>query len=171
MCFAIDIPAKTSASECGQASVEAAFALPILMLLFLLLLQPGIILYDRIVMSGAAAEGCRLLATSSDSSSQINEDYVRRRLSAIPQLDQFHIHKGQCSYEIEFSGNEESETVSVKITNKLKPLPLLDIGMTLIGMTDANGALSVSVESSSAVQPSWLASSEEGRNPSKWVEE
>ena len=33
--------------ESGQSTVEAAFALPVLMVLFLLLLQPGIILYDR----------------------------------------------------------------------------------------------------------------------------
>ncbi len=45
--------------EDGQATVEAAFALPVLFLLVLLLVQPGIVLYDRMVMASAAAEGCR----------------------------------------------------------------------------------------------------------------
>ena len=34
--------------ECGQTTVEAAFGLPIVFLLVLLLAQPGIVLYDRI---------------------------------------------------------------------------------------------------------------------------
>ncbi len=50
--------------EAGQATVEAAFLVPVLFIVLLLLLQPGILLYDRIVMQGAAAQGCRLLATS-----------------------------------------------------------------------------------------------------------
>ena len=36
--------------------MEAAFALPVLMVLLLLLIQPGIVLYDRMVMQAAAAE-------------------------------------------------------------------------------------------------------------------
>ena len=41
--------------EAGQATVEAAFALPISLALVILLVQPGILLYDRIVMQQAAA--------------------------------------------------------------------------------------------------------------------
>ena len=33
--------------EAGQATVEAAFALPIALALVILLVQPGILLYDR----------------------------------------------------------------------------------------------------------------------------
>lgn len=63
----------------GQSTVEAAVALPVVFLLVLLLVQPGIVLYDRMVMAGAAAEGCRLLATS-DGDAATCEEYVRRRL-------------------------------------------------------------------------------------------
>ena len=38
----------------GQSTVEAAVALPVVFLLVLLLVQPGIVLYDRMVMAGAA---------------------------------------------------------------------------------------------------------------------
>ncbi|MGN1361061.1 MAG: TadE/TadG family type IV pilus assembly protein [Eggerthellaceae bacterium] len=49
----------------GQSTVEAAVMIPLLFGGMLMLLQPGILLYDRVVMEGAAAEGCRVLATAS----------------------------------------------------------------------------------------------------------
>lgn len=139
----------------GQATIEAAFALPILMLLILLLLQPGVILYDRIVMQGAAAEGCRLLATADDSSAGKSEDYIRRRLSAIPQVDFFHVHSSGCSWQISLSGNENAPSASVKISTEIKPLPLIGLGAGFLGATNANGNLVIEVEASSATQPSW----------------
>lgn len=154
---------------CGQATVEAAFVLPILMLLFLMMLQPAICLYDHIVMRGAAAEGCRLLTTASADASSTNEDYIRRRLSAIPDIPIFHIHSGECSYEIEMTGNEASEQVSVRITNEVKPLPLLDIAMSLASALNDGGNLELEVEVVSATQPSWAASSGEGDMPKDWV--
>ena len=39
--------------ESGQATVEAAFLLPVLFVGLLLLMQPGILLYDRLVMQAA----------------------------------------------------------------------------------------------------------------------
>ena len=55
-----------SGREAGQATVEAVFVIPVLFVAMLLLIQPGIVLYDRMVMANAAAEGCRVLATSTD---------------------------------------------------------------------------------------------------------
>ena len=83
----------------GQSTVEAAVALPVVFLLVLLLVQPGIVLYDRMVMAGAAAEGCRLLATS-DGDAATCEEYVRRRLGAIPPFDVFHVHDSGCTWEV-----------------------------------------------------------------------
>ena len=57
---------KRLADERGQSTVEAAFLFPVVFVLVLLLVQPGILLYDRIVMEGAAADACRLLATKTD---------------------------------------------------------------------------------------------------------
>lgn len=155
-------------SQRGQATVEAAFALPVLMVLVLLLLQPGIVLYDRIVMNSAAAEGCRLLATTTSSNSGTNEDYVRRRLSAVPQIDQFHVHSSGCTWNIELSGDEGCDEVGVKISTEVKPLPLLDFGMALAGLTNASGNLLVEVEATGQVQPDWVSGATEGRNPSAW---
>lgn len=51
-------------SESGQATLEAAFLLPVLLVVFGVFLQPMLLLYDRCVMQTAAAETCRMLATS-----------------------------------------------------------------------------------------------------------
>ncbi len=42
-------------ADVGQGTVEAALVLPVLLIALLLLIQPGILLYDRIVMENAAA--------------------------------------------------------------------------------------------------------------------
>lgn len=142
-------------SMCGQATIEAAFALPILLLMILLLLQPGIVLYDRIVMQNAATEGCRLLATSSDSNSSKNDNYVKRRLSAIPEVDFFHVHSGGCSWKITFTGNEDAITTAVKISTEIKPLPLIGLGAGLLGATNSRGNLVIEVDATAETQPPW----------------
>lgn len=154
-------------SQSGQSTIEAAFAIPIVMLLTLLLLQPGIVLYDRIVMKNAASDACRLLA-SSDGSNDIDDDYVRRRLSAIPQVDIFHVHSEECSYEITLEGNETSDRVSVHIANALKPLPLVDVFMGVGGFTDAGGNMVIDVEESMDCQSEWVSASSSGKSPSEW---
>lgn len=155
--------------ERGQATVEAAFALPVLLVLVLLLLQPGIVLYDRVVMGGAAAEGCRLLATSSGGDGQASDDYIRRRLGAIPELDLFHVHSSGCSWDIQLEGNEASDVVTVRLATELKPLPLIDCALQAFGMANERGNFVVKVESSQLTQPDWVANAVEGRDPAGWV--
>ena len=147
--------------ECtGQATLEAAYLIPIIFLLLLLLIQPGIILYDFMVMRGAASEGCRLLATKTDvlgDSHEACEAYVKRRLAAIPPQDNFHIHDGGCSWEIELEGNEHSNMVRVTISNRLRLLPLFDAGGVLLGITDGQGVYPLEVSVATQVQPSWVS--------------
>ena len=155
---------------CAQTGTgkTAAFALPILLCGLLLLLQPGIVLYDRIAMQGAAAEGCRLLATSSEGDAAVCEEYVKRRLGSVPQHDLFHVHRPSCTWRVELSGNEQSSEVAVSISTELKPLPLIGLGAGLLGMTNDEGNLEVRVEERASVQPAWA---DEGgsRNPQDWI--
>ncbi len=156
----------------GQATVEAAYLIPLVFLCLLLLLQPGIILYDRMVMSAAAAEGCRLLATKTDAageSAEACEAYILRRLSAVPQQDQFHIHGSSCSWDIELTGDETSTTVQVTIQNSIRLLPLLDAGGVLLGLCDSSGAYTFAVTSSASTQPSWAVGSSDEIDPNAWV--
>lgn len=158
-------------NERGQGTVEAAFVIPVLFLLMLMLLQPGIVLYDYIVMNDAAAETCRLLATVDGNSGEGADscnDFIRNRLAAIPQHDCFHVHGGDCSWFIQVEGGENSGVAYVVIENELKPLPLLDVTLQLLGVTNGSGNLEIGVSMSSTEQPGWVARSIEG-SPSQWA--
>ena len=156
--------------EAGQATVEAAFALPIALALVILLVQPGILLYDRIVMQQAAAETCRLLATTPEGDpSGVCRAFALRRLGAVPEQDCFHVHQGGCTWEVELEGGEASDTVRVRIATKARPLPLIGVGARLLGVVNDGEDFEVSVEASAPVQPTWVADAAAGRSPSKWI--
>ena len=146
-------------SDRGQATVEAAYLIPVIFLLLLACCQPMILLYNRMIMENAAAEGCRLLATATVMgaySDQKYEGYIKRRLAAIPPVDIFHAHVGNKTWDIELIGDESSSNVSVSITNKLRPLPLLGWGSSLVGMCDADGYLTQEVVATVPSQPAWV---------------
>ena len=158
--------------ESGQATVEAAFALPVLFVIVLLLVQPGLLLYDRMVMRAAAAEGCRLLATGAATQGDLQascEAFIRHRLACIPQQDCFHVHEGGCSWVIELSGGEASEQASVRISTEVKPLPLFDAAATLTGAANSRGNIVITVEEHAPTQPSWAFATEVGASPATWV--
>ena len=156
----------------GQATVEGAFVIPVLFLAFLLLIQPGILLYDRIVMEAAAADACRMLMTRTadgDVDAESYEEAVRRHLGAIPQQENFHCHEAGCSWRIELSGDEHSEQVSVRIATRVQLLPLLGGGAALLGIADESGCMELAVSRSASVYDDWVASSVLGIDPSAWV--
>lgn len=157
-------------NTCAQATVEAAIMIPVIFLLILLLIQPGIILYDLTVMNSAAAETCRVLSTSNDENiSKICEPFARKRLSAIPQQENFHLHNNGCSYEFNFDGNQNSEVVSVSIKNQLQPLPLIAFLSDVMGLLNSNGCFEIEAQSQQTVRPSWVKNSSAGGNPDYWV--
>ncbi|MEG1624278.1 MAG: TadE/TadG family type IV pilus assembly protein [Raoultibacter sp.] len=157
----------------GQATVEAAFFIPIIFVAMLLLLQPGILLYNQVVMKGAAAEGCRLLATKTGATGASNETYkasILRRLGAVPQQDNFHVHGEQCTWDVQLEGDERVPHARVIIKNQVKPLPLLDTASTLLGLTNAAGNLEQKVEVQMPTQPDWVAQNTLGLDPKAWVQ-
>lgn len=158
---------KLQVAQCGQSSVEAAYAIPILLILFLVLLQPSILLYNCVVMGNAAAEGCRVLATTQEVDKSACEAFVLRRLGSIPDQENFHVHKAVCSWEIELVGSEISSEVSVEITQKVKLLPLLDGVVRAFGAADENGYIEQSIEVTMPSKSPWV--SYEGSSPSDWV--
>jgi hypothetical protein len=168
MCFYT----KKIISKKGQASLEAAYLIPVFFLLLLLLIQPGLVLYNYMVMQAAANEGCRLLATKTDTFGQSDEKYqgyILRRLGSIPDQDNFHIHQDGCSWEIIMEGNETTQNVTVTIKNKLKFLPLISQASGLLGLLEESGLFVQEVSVSMPTQPGWVATSEEGLNPPEWV--
>lgn len=158
--------------ERGQGTVEAAFVLPVLLGLVLFLLQPGIVLYDRVVMKSAAAEACRLLAVSGSDFGESEEAvkaFIRHRLAAIPPQDLFHVHGSGCSWAIDLSGDEDSSVVTVSIENQVRPLPLISWGMSAIGALSNEGTFRLSVRESAPSQPLWVGNAEAGRDVSGWA--
>lgn len=78
----------------AQASIEAALCLPLIMLLFMLLLQPAVLLYMRSMMERAATQTARVIATRG-SNTVVNDAALRayavRRLSSVPHAAIFHV--------------------------------------------------------------------------------
>lgn len=156
-------------SQGGQATVEAAVALPVLFLLVLLLVQPGIVLYDRMVMASAAAEGCRLLTTGAGAD-EVNA-YVRRRLGAVPEHDNFHRHSDGCTWNIQCSGGGSADQSRVTVRTQLRLLPLLDGSATLLGLADGQGYLTVEVTAVAPTRAPWAQQSLGGATPGERVGE
>ena len=150
--------------EEGQATVEAAFALPVLLTLVALLLQPAVLLYDRCVMGAAAAETCRVAATGGCSGDSVRA-FASRRLAALPDLDLF--HKDACPWEIEVSGGASGEPVSVRIEGHLQTLPLPGVAAAFSAASAADGCSVLSCEVESSLRPAWLDGVEGG--PGEWI--
>ncbi len=155
----------------AQAAVECAFLIPVVLLLLMLLIQPGILLYNYMVMKGAASEGCRLLATRSDVSAgqDVYESSIRRHLGSVPQQENFHVHQAGCSWIITLEGNEQSPQVKVTIENQVKPLPFFDFAASALGLTNEAGNFVQKVEIQREVRSSWVQASEDGTDPYSWV--
>lgn len=157
----------TSCSSKGQGTVEAAILIPVLLLMLLIVAQPAIILYDRMVMRAAASETCRLLMTKTDAGTGAFADekveaYARRRLGAIPPVAAFHVHGPSCTYLITTEGNEASEYVSVRIENRIKPLPLMRPMSMFFDGVDADGNLAITVDVRMRARPEWVSGTPEG---------
>ena len=139
--------------DSGQASVEAALLLPVLMVCLALLVQPMCLLYTRCVMQSAAAEGCRLLATATGNTDDAAcEQYVRRRLSAVPQADVFLAG----DWQVELQGDAESDEVGVQIVGHARPLPLVGVVAALLGPTDQAGNVELKVSVTRCARPGWV---------------
>lgn len=151
--------------ECGQATVEAAVMLPVLLAIFGLLLQPVILLYDRMVMQSAAGEACRLVATQTASDSAVTA-FALRRLAAVPQTEIFHVG-GDDGWDVAFDGGEFSDEVEVTITHEVDVLPLWGVVDGLGGTVKANGNCVQTVSVSASSQPAWACGLDDG--PDDWI--
>jgi Flp pilus assembly protein TadG len=55
---------RASVSDDGQATVEVALVLPVIVLLLMAVVQVGLIVHDRLLVTGAAREAARAFAVS-----------------------------------------------------------------------------------------------------------
>lgn len=148
-------------SESGQSTIEAAVLLPVFFIVLGMLIQPGILLYNRCVMNAAAAEGCRLVATSTGDDASIRA-YLERRLASIPRISIF--HEGDL-WEISWSKDASQATVT--ISNHARPLPLFGIIAAFANARADDNCIEQQVEVSSFSQPNWVGDLES--DPSGWI--
>ena len=148
----------------GQATVEAAFLLPVLFVVVALLVQPAIVLYDRCVMEAAAAETCRLASTYTSHKKAV-EAFAQRRLAAVPQLDVF--HSGGCPWQVDIEGGECATEAKVTITGHLKMLPLVGVSASTLTHAAGDGCAVLSVTITSSQHPSWIENVD--GSPAEWI--
>ncbi len=142
----------------GQATVEAALLLPVLMVLMAMLVQPACLLYTRCVMQSAAAEACRLVATSTRSESGVpaaQRAFVLRRLAAVPNSPIFH-EGGEQGWDIELQGSTEGHEAFARIATTVHPLPFVGALAGLVGQAGASGSVRLEVSVSRTTRPEWL---------------
>ena len=139
----------------GQATVEAAVLIPSVMLLLAVLIQPVCLLYTRAVMHGAAAETARAVVTARGAGGLTEcEQYVRRRLAAVPEVSVFHVG-GADDWQIEVAQADGGRVASVAITGHARPLPLFNLVSAPLADKDGVG-LVLHVEVRQELRPSWL---------------
>ena len=136
----------------GQAAVEAAFLLPVLLVVLGLMVQPSLMLYNRCVMCAAAYEGCRMLQTGT-LDTVASRAYIVRRLSAVPHADAFHCG-GDEGWEVSMEGGG-SGPAKVKIGNRLRPLPLFGVSAGLFAAMQGDGTVKQEVTAAGELWPAW----------------
>lgn len=151
-----------SFSETGQSTIEAAVLFPVLLVMFGLLLQPAVLLYDRCIMTAAATEGYRLVATSTVDDATTHT-YVERRLEAIPRIGIFHVGG---DWAINWSRSQEG-TANVIIENHVQPLPFFGILAGLASETGDDGTIVQRADVYCSPIPDWVG--KQGYSPSSWI--
>ena len=146
----------------GQASVEAALLVPVVLVLVALLVQPACVLYTRAVMASTAAELTRLAATSRGGADE-TRSYALRRLAAVPDLPVFH-EGGPGAWEVAVTGPGDEGRVTATVEGSVRPLPLLGAIVAALG-TSGGGVVELRVEVTREVRAGWI-----GGDYAEWVE-
>jgi len=143
--------ARVLKSEQGQALVEAPVIIVTICMLALILFQPIVTLYTKMVLGSAAASLCRVVATDSASpgsggdasaSTRLLQTYAEGKIAGLPRGSAFQVPG---SLRLEVAGDAHAAKVSVRLSLTQKALPLLGL---LVG-ADRGGAVEVSAEAHS----------------------
>lgn len=130
-------------NERGQALVEAPVIIVTLCLLALIMFQPIVTLYTKMVLGAAAASLCRTVATEdSGASDRLLQTYAEGKIAGLPRGAAFQVPG---SLRLEITGDACAEQVSVRLSLKQKTLPLLGL---LVGAGNA-GVVEVTAEARS----------------------
>jgi hypothetical protein len=134
---------------CGQAIVEAPFVIIALCLMAILLFQPVVQLYTRMVLGQVAGELARVAAVDVEGGKVLQaryEAWAADKLRTLPAGTAFSIPG---SLKVVVQGNARSERISVQLSVRQKALPFFsflgkrgDKGtVTITGKAHAPGTL------------------------------
>ncbi|MDD5806936.1 MAG: pilus assembly protein [Eggerthellales bacterium] len=147
----------------GQATVEAAFLIPLFVLCILIAIQPAILLFDRAIIAQAAWEGCRLAHVSQEDGQRV-EMTIRSHLRAIPDVAAFHVGM----WQVDVQGGDTFEEVRVTVSHGLQLLPGCAQFASALGWAHA-GVYEQEVEVSICGYETWVTQGELGISPEAWV--
>jgi len=129
--------------------VEAPVIIMTICVLVLILFQPVVTLYTKMVLGAAAASLCRVVATEDpgsegDASSRdrLLQAYTQGKIAGLPQGTAFQIPH---SLQMEVTGDAYADQVTVRLSLDQKALPLLGL---MVG-AGHNGTVEVSAEARS----------------------
>lgn len=153
----------------GQASLEAAFLIPLMLLLSMMLIQPAILLYNRSVMHAAASESLRVMATMPQASNkqELMKSFIIRRLGSLPEIDIFHVGIKD-SWEIRLQEDKPQTKQKVSVSHRVRLLPLFDTLLRAFQVS-GDGSIQQEITVESTSQPRWVQKSEWGVVPERWV--
>jgi hypothetical protein len=137
---------------------------------FLMIMQPAVLLYDRTVLNNAAAETARVLVTDQPAGDAGKHQgavtgFALRRCEAIPDAPFFRVGEPEVEYPETGTG---SQWVSVRITVKAKPIPLIGLMGDAVGLTGEDG--NFEVEGYARV-PAAIPNLDGGYDPPGWYED
>ncbi len=139
-------------ADAGQTTVEAAVLLPTLLTLLAMLVQPVCMGYTRAIMTHAACETARVLATTDNDESA--RAFALRRLAAVPEASLFHVG-GTRDWDVSFAGGHGAGTAEVTICGHVRPLPFFGALVGALGERDARGVV-LRARVVEDVRPEWL---------------
>jgi len=137
--------------ERGQALTEAPIIIVTLCVLALILFQPVVTLYTKMVLGAAAASLCRVVATDSaapgsgedaSATERLLQTYAEGKIAGLPQGSAFQVPG---SLRLETTGDAHAQEVSVRLSLDQKALPFLGL---LVGAR-RDGTVEVSAEAHS----------------------
>lgn len=154
----------------GQASLEAAFLIPLMLLLSMMLIQPAILLYNRSVMHATVSESLRVASTLPQSSNkqELLKNFILRRLGSIPDIDIFHV-KLKDSWELVIEEGKTHDDKTISLAHRVRLLPLFDTLARAFQVSD-DGSIKQEVRVTGSSKAAWIAQSEWGSIPERWVE-
>lgn len=155
-------------SDSGQSIPEVPVVVVTLMAFVLMIMQPAVLLYDRMVLNNAAAETARVLVTGVAAGDAGRHEgavkgFAIRRLAAIPDAEFFKVGEPEITFPESSPGGQ---WVSVRITVKAKPMPVIGTVGRLAGLTGDDG--NYQVEGFARV-PAAMTNIDGGYDPPGWV--